>query len=90
MLLKGKIKNVDICLINNVPFVYVACMGSYTNVPYKTPRELKEKYGKNRVAQIVTFGTMAARAALRDVGRAMGLSYATVDNVAKKIPRTLA
>ena len=47
------------------------------------------KYGADHVAQIVTFGTMAARAALRDVGRAMGLSYATVDNVAKKIPRTL-
>lgn len=47
------------------------------------------KYGADHVAQIVTFGTMAARAALRDVGRAMGLSYATVDNVAKKIPRAL-
>ena len=47
------------------------------------------KYGADHVAQIVTFGTMAVRAALRDVGRAMGLSYATVDNVAKKIPRTL-
>lgn len=47
------------------------------------------KYGSDHVAQIVTFGTMAARAALRDVGRAMGLSYATVDNVAKKIPRAL-
>ncbi len=45
------------------------------------------KYGADHVAQIVTFGTMAARAAIRDVGRAMGLSYATVDNVAKKIPR---
>ncbi len=48
-----------------------------------------DKYGADHVAQIVTFGTMAARAALRDVGRAMGLSYATVDNVAKKIPRAL-
>ncbi len=48
-----------------------------------------EKYGADHVAQIITFGTMAARAAVRDVGRAMGLPYATVDNVAKKIPRTL-
>lgn len=47
------------------------------------------KYGEDHVAQIVTFGTMAARAAIRDVGRAMGLSYAVVDNVAKKVPRTL-
>ncbi len=48
-----------------------------------------DKYGSDHVAQIITFGTMAARAAIRDVGRAMGLPYSTVDNVAKKIPRTL-
>ena len=48
-----------------------------------------DKYGSDHVAQIITFGTMAARAAIRDVGRAMGISYTTVDNVAKKIPRTL-
>ncbi len=48
-----------------------------------------DKYGNDHVAQIITFGTMAARAAIRDVGRAMGLAYATVDNVAKKIPRAL-
>ena len=47
------------------------------------------KYGSDHVAQIVTFGTLAARAALRDVGRAMGLPYALVDSVAKKIPRSL-
>lgn len=47
------------------------------------------KYGTDHVSQIITFGTMKARAALRDVGRAMGLSYAAVDNVAKKIPRVL-
>lgn len=47
------------------------------------------KYGADHVAQIITFGTMAARAAIRDVGRALGMSYATVDNVAKKIPRTI-
>ena len=47
------------------------------------------KYGADHVAQIVTFGTMAARAAVRDVGRAMGMSYASVDKVSKLIPREL-
>lgn len=44
------------------------------------------KYGENRVAQIVTFGTMAARAAIRDVGRVMAMPYAAVDSVAKLVP----
>ncbi|MDP4180560.1 MAG: DNA polymerase III subunit alpha [Bacillota bacterium] len=44
------------------------------------------KYGKDRVAQIITFGTMAARAAIRDVGRALNISYGDVDAVAKMIP----
>ncbi|MGE5328745.1 MAG: DNA polymerase III subunit alpha [Deltaproteobacteria bacterium] len=44
------------------------------------------KYGSNRVAQIITFGTMAARAAIRDVGRALNMSYGEVDVVAKQIP----
>lgn len=44
------------------------------------------KYGSEHVAQIVTFNTMAARAAIRDVGRALGLPYATVDAIAKMIP----
>ncbi len=47
------------------------------------------KYGADRVAQIVTFGTLAARAAVRDVARAMGLPYAIGDRVAKQIPRAL-
>ena len=47
------------------------------------------KYGKDRVAQIVTFGTMAARAAIRDVGRALNFTYAETDAVAKLIPTTL-
>ncbi len=47
------------------------------------------KYGKNRVADIITFGTMAARAAVRDVGRVLGLEAHTVDRVAKAIPDTL-
>lgn len=45
-----------------------------------------EKYGKERVAQIVTFGTMAARAAVRDAGRALGVPLPDVDRVAKLIP----
>ncbi|WP_084389020.1 DNA polymerase III subunit alpha [Fusibacter sp. 3D3] len=44
------------------------------------------KYGKDHVAQIITFGTMAARAAVRDVGRVMNLSYQDVDRIAKEIP----
>ena len=48
---------------------------------------VRRRYGEDRVAQIVTFGTLAARAAVRDVGRALGLPYAEVDAVAKLIPR---
>lgn len=46
----------------------------------------REKYGEDRVAQIITFGTMAARAAVRDAGRAMGLGYGLCDQIAKLIP----
>ncbi|MBQ6927961.1 MAG: DNA polymerase III subunit alpha, partial [Oscillospiraceae bacterium] len=46
-------------------------------------------YGRNRVAQIVTFGTMAARGAIRDVGRALGVSYGECDTVAKQVPMAL-
>ena len=46
-----------------------------------------EKYGEDRVSQIITFGTMAARAAIRDVGRAMNMPYAEVDVVAKLVPQ---
>jgi len=49
-----------------------------------------EKYGVDRVAQIVTFGTMAARAAVRDVGRVMGVPLADVDRIAKLIPNVPA
>ncbi len=47
------------------------------------------KYGSDHVAQIVTFGTMAARGAIRDVGRALNFSYAETDVVAKLVPTTL-
>ena len=47
---------------------------------------VNRKYGSDHVAQITTFGTMAARAALRDVGRVLGMPYQTVDGVAKLVP----
>lgn len=49
-------------------------------------RYVSEKYGHDHVAQIITFGTMAARASIRDVGRAMNIPYAYCDTVAKMIP----
>jgi len=49
-------------------------------------RYVTEKYGENHVAQIITFGTMAARAVVRDVGRAMNYSYNLCDQIAKMIP----
>ncbi len=48
-----------------------------------------EKYGKDRVAQIATFGTMQAKAVIRDVGRALAMPYNEVDRIAKMIPTTL-
>ena len=47
------------------------------------------KYGRENVAQIITFGTMAAKAAIKDVGRAMGVPYIDVDRIAKMVPTTL-
>lgn len=48
-----------------------------------------ERYGKDHVAQIITFGTMAAKGAVRDVGRALGMPYSEVDRIARLIPNTL-
>ena len=45
-----------------------------------------ELYGNDRVAQIITFGTLGAKAALRDVGRALGMGYGDVDRIAKMVP----
>ena len=50
---------------------------------------VRDKYGEDRVVQIVTFGTMAAKAVIRDVGRVMEQPYAFVDSIAKLIPREL-
>lgn len=49
-------------------------------------RYIIEKYGEDRVSQIITFGTMAARAAVRDVGRVLDIPYGQVDRIAKMIP----
>ena len=46
IILQGKAKKVDICYINEVPYVYVACLGDYIDMAYATPRDLKKKYGK--------------------------------------------
>jgi DNA polymerase-3 subunit alpha len=48
-----------------------------------------QKYGRENVAQIITFGTMAAKAAIKDVGRAMDIPYGEVDRLAKMVPATL-
>ncbi len=52
-------------------------------------RYVEERYGKENVAQIITFGTMKARAAVRDVGRVLEMPYAEVDRIAKLIPPDL-
>jgi len=50
---------------------------------------ISQKYGSDHVAQIITFGTLGARAALRDVGRALGMPYSDVDRVARLVPFAL-
>ncbi|MFM2098033.1 MAG: polymerase subunit alpha [Chloroflexota bacterium] len=52
-------------------------------------RYVSSKYGEDRVAQIITFGTLGARAALRDVGRVLGKSYGEADRIAKAVPEAL-
>src|SRR5258708_15210741 len=47
------------------------------------------KYGRDQVAQIITFNTMAAKAAIKDVGRALDMPYGEVDRIAKIIPATI-
>lgn len=49
---------------------------------------VQQKYGRDRVAQIITFGTLQARAALRDVGRVLNMPYSQVDKIAKLVPST--
>ena len=54
----------------------------------KTLNHVKDNYGKNAVSQIAAFGTMAPKAAIKDVGRALNMSYGAVDYVAKMLPET--
>ena len=51
---------------------------------------VREKYGQDKVAQIITFGTMASRAAIRDAGRSLGYSYSFCDEIAKMVPFNLS
>ena len=51
---------------------------------------VQQKYGADRVAQIITFGTLQARAALRDVGRVLDMSYGQIDRLAKLVPNNPA
>lgn len=46
LLVNGTKKNIDVCMINDRPFVYVACIGNYVDVAYNTPRDVKKKYGR--------------------------------------------
>ena len=46
-----------------------------------------EKYGREQVAQIITFGTLAAKAAIKDVGRVLDMSFADVDRISKLVPK---
>ena len=50
---------------------------------------VRQKYGEKSVAQIITFGTMAAKAVLKDAGRALDMPYGEVDKIAKMVPTTL-
>jgi DNA polymerase-3 subunit alpha len=62
--------DVDFCIFGRMKVIEYVC----------------ERYGRDNVAQIVTFGTLKAKAAIKDVGRALGLSYAETDRIAKLIP----
>src|SRR5207245_464621 len=53
-------------------------------------RYVQQKYGRDRVAQIITFGTLQARAVLRDVGRVLGVPYGQVDRLCKLVPNNPA
>ena len=52
-------------------------------------RYVADKYGHDRVAQIITFGTLGAKAALRDTGRALGMPFNATDRIAKLVPNQL-
>ena len=64
--------DIDFCMVNR----------------QKVIEHISEKYGKNKVSQIITYGSLAARAVIRDVGRVLGMSYTFVDKIAKLVPFT--
>src|SRR5438477_550270 len=71
--------------------VSAARRGEHRGIPARGSRArprgpLRRKYGRERVSQIITYGTMAAKAVVRDVGRVLGMAYGYVDRIAKLIP----
>ena len=73
LLLNGEEKDIDICLINGQPFVYVAGFGKFVNISYDTPRSLKKKYGylaylieglKENLSPTLTFGRLLSDSSL--------------------------
>ena len=64
--------DIDFCMVNR----------------QKVIEHISEKYGNNKVSQIITYGSLAARAVIRDVGRVLGMSYTFVDKIAKLVPFT--
>ena len=62
--------DIDFCMINRQKII----------------DHITELYGENKVSQIITYGSLAARAVIRDVGRVLGMGYTFVDKIAKMIP----
>lgn len=74
MLCDGSVRNIDVCMVNGKPFVYVACIGSYVDSSYNTPRKLKKKFG--RLAYF-----MHTLVELKDRVRLFNLTYEVEDKV---------
>jgi len=74
MMCDGRVRNIDVCLINGKPFVYVACIGSYVDSSYSTPRPLKKKFG--RLAYF-----MHTLVELKDKVRLFDLTYEIDDKI---------
>ncbi|MAI79095.1 MAG: DNA polymerase III subunit alpha [Deltaproteobacteria bacterium] len=84
--------DVDFCMRGREQVIRYVAEKYDEKVPQKedgTPESLEGAYDGMKVAQIVTFGTLQARAAIRDVGRVLGLSFGDVDRIAKRIPDVL-
>ena len=84
--------DVDFCMRGREQVIRYVAEKYDEQVPQKedgTPESLEGAYDGMKVAQIVTFGTLQARAAIRDVGRVLGMSFGDVDRIAKRIPDVL-